>query len=596
MGGQKTQEEFARAVGYSREQIGHLETGRRLPDITSIAALFAPALGINDDTVTVASLVDLAAKARNEAPPDRITHTKTTETRTRTSFLEGESPGAARQHREAAQWAEMAEGDVIKAAREYALAGDIKAAADVLTDQGAMLSGHGKAFEAADVVDAILALIDAQPNGRATYTDTVCRLLSTRGDALIHTARAEEAERDYRAASELASGAVRANLIYRLSGCMAQSGRAVEAVAMARQTLDELPPHLSLIRAQLLVMESSGLIGLARYAEAERSAREVVTLAEALTPVVPLVAAGIRARGNNMLGALHAMRQDLQPAIAYWRATIDTARLAGIRSLEYRAQGNIAAASLELGDLNASAEACAQALEGLRQLGDQHGAARSLHLSATLAYMRGDVVGSIAQAEAACAAKQQIGDTASLALSRAQLGKSLLGDRQLDRAADALRTSLAEAEQAGNQRIGAYAAQVRAEVEIAQGDAAGAEARCRAALALSVVRQDVKLEDDLKRTLAIALFARNDDAQARDVLASSSLTNPENVIEQRLVAAMLALNSAERDETQRNLISHADDAQTRGYALSARRARELREAMADGSRVRALEAVLMGGA
>src|SRR5258708_18420260 len=55
-----TQAELARAVGYSREQITHLESGRRKPDPTTVAALFIPALDLQEEPELAARLLNLA--------------------------------------------------------------------------------------------------------------------------------------------------------------------------------------------------------------------------------------------------------------------------------------------------------------------------------------------------------------------------------------------------------------------------------------------------------------------------------------------------------------------------------------------------------
>jgi predicted ATPase/transcriptional regulator with XRE-family HTH domain len=72
-----TQDELGRAVGYSREQIARLESGKRLPDLAVIAALFAPTLGLHDDPATLAHLLHLAGQARGEEAPHEITITRT---------------------------------------------------------------------------------------------------------------------------------------------------------------------------------------------------------------------------------------------------------------------------------------------------------------------------------------------------------------------------------------------------------------------------------------------------------------------------------------------------------------------------------------
>jgi len=56
-------------VGYSESQISRLESNRRPPDLTTLAARFAPALGIEDEPEIVARLLELAAAARGEPPP-----------------------------------------------------------------------------------------------------------------------------------------------------------------------------------------------------------------------------------------------------------------------------------------------------------------------------------------------------------------------------------------------------------------------------------------------------------------------------------------------------------------------------------------------
>ena len=70
-----TQEELARAVGYSRAHFVRLEKNQRLPDLTTVVALFLPALEIGDQPELAQRLLELAALARNEAERVTITHT-----------------------------------------------------------------------------------------------------------------------------------------------------------------------------------------------------------------------------------------------------------------------------------------------------------------------------------------------------------------------------------------------------------------------------------------------------------------------------------------------------------------------------------------
>ena len=59
-----TQRELSIAVGYSVAQICMLEKGHRLPDLTAVAALFIPALDLQDEPELAARLLHLAAATR----------------------------------------------------------------------------------------------------------------------------------------------------------------------------------------------------------------------------------------------------------------------------------------------------------------------------------------------------------------------------------------------------------------------------------------------------------------------------------------------------------------------------------------------------
>ena len=64
-----TQLELSIAVGYSETQITRLEKNQRLPDITTVRALFIPALHIEDEPQIITRLLELAESARQEDAP-----------------------------------------------------------------------------------------------------------------------------------------------------------------------------------------------------------------------------------------------------------------------------------------------------------------------------------------------------------------------------------------------------------------------------------------------------------------------------------------------------------------------------------------------
>ena len=63
---QLTQRELAIAVGYTEGHISRLEKNQRLPDLATVAALFVPALLLEEEAETAAHLIQLAAAAHGE--------------------------------------------------------------------------------------------------------------------------------------------------------------------------------------------------------------------------------------------------------------------------------------------------------------------------------------------------------------------------------------------------------------------------------------------------------------------------------------------------------------------------------------------------
>ncbi len=82
---QLTQRDLGIAVGYSEAQISRLEKNRRAPDLTTLVALFVPALQIEDEPETVARMLELAAESRGEALAGRSVTIERVETRSKTN-------------------------------------------------------------------------------------------------------------------------------------------------------------------------------------------------------------------------------------------------------------------------------------------------------------------------------------------------------------------------------------------------------------------------------------------------------------------------------------------------------------------------------
>jgi predicted ATPase/transcriptional regulator with XRE-family HTH domain len=68
-----TQNDLAAATGYSCSLIGALERNDRLPAVAVVVQTYLPALGLQEEPLLAAQLVELAAAARGERPPSSLT-------------------------------------------------------------------------------------------------------------------------------------------------------------------------------------------------------------------------------------------------------------------------------------------------------------------------------------------------------------------------------------------------------------------------------------------------------------------------------------------------------------------------------------------
>src|SRR4029453_5134581 len=74
-----TQGDLAAAVGYSVSFVCDLEQNRRLPSVDVVWRQFVPALGLQEEEVVAAQLVEQAALTRGERPPPTVTLQRSTQ-------------------------------------------------------------------------------------------------------------------------------------------------------------------------------------------------------------------------------------------------------------------------------------------------------------------------------------------------------------------------------------------------------------------------------------------------------------------------------------------------------------------------------------
>src|SRR3712207_9366625 len=65
-----TQRELSIEVGYNFGQISRLEAGQRFPDPSVVAAVFVPALDLENEQAWATRLIELAEAARDQAEAD----------------------------------------------------------------------------------------------------------------------------------------------------------------------------------------------------------------------------------------------------------------------------------------------------------------------------------------------------------------------------------------------------------------------------------------------------------------------------------------------------------------------------------------------
>lgn len=326
-----------------------------------------------------------------------------------------------RLHHLAAKWSEFVAHDVLEAAHHYTRAGQLAQAVEALTDQVEPLLNQGQAFNAAALVDEMLA--QAQRRAKPSLSqpadgphDLIRQLLTIRGDLLVHTLRTAEAEENYRQALLLTTQPeVWANIVHRLAGYLLQHGQGREAARMCQEAAALVPNHTWLL-AQLAAIESAAHVSVGACEEAERVANQALALASQLLPVMPQLAEGVRARAYGTLGEAQRYQSRPEAALDSWQHAITAARRAGLRRLEYRYPGNMGLMLIELGRMDEAMGLCSEALVELNAIGDSYAAAQALAVIAFVHHVRGNQAATLEFTQQAGDLRRRLGDYAGAAV------------------------------------------------------------------------------------------------------------------------------------------------------------------------------------
>jgi ATP/maltotriose-dependent transcriptional regulator MalT/DNA-binding XRE family transcriptional regulator len=453
--------------------------------------------------------------------------------------LVGDVARRRRLHRLVADWFEQARGDVLEAAWHFGQAGDLSQAAEVLAGQGRALVRGGQALSAADLAGMLLTRASRRP-GPAR------QLHLLRGDLLVNTVRADEAEAAYREALVLSTTApLRAQVAWRLAESQLQRGQVAEALELCRRSAADLAPTDTLLRAQLAASEARAYLMLSQYDDAIGAGDRATALAGHLRTVVPKEAAEVRARALATLGIVARLRRQPE-AFASLRRAVAAAREAGLHELANRCLFNIGALRFELGQLDAALEVFDEVLAEMQAVGDSYGMARVLHAMAQVQRSGGDLEAALATLDRACTMKRELGDVLGLASSENSRAYALMSLGRVAEARTLVERILAETADMGEQWVRGHVLDTLGLVMLVAGEVDKAQATLREALALPG-RADPHSRAEIEAHLALALLVQGEVELAEQALEHGVPTEFGAEIELQLHFLDAALALARND-------------------------------------------------
>ena len=462
--------------------------------------------------------------------------------------LVGAASGRRRLHRLAALYCERVLDDPLEASWHYLRANDPAEAADLLATRAADLTASGRSGRAADLAAELLATGEVAG-------DAERRLLIARGDLLLHTERAGEAEDAYRdALARPAPPAVRAEAAWRLAQSLLQRGKVPEAVELCRGTAAGLTESQDVLRAQLGVVRSRGHLMLSEFDQAIAAAEEACEAAGRIAGVAPEVASAVRARGYWVLGVAARLRGRPDEATGWLCRAVTAARGAGLREVAGRALFNLGAIAHELGEIARAEQLYTEALAEAQPIGDGYGTARILHALGMARDLAGAPDEAIRLLDEAYALKLRMGDPLGAAASEHALALILLSQGRTEAARALLAAVLDAAGELGERRARAHYLDSLAMVDLADGDQRGARRHLAEAASIAAQVDNPSLSATIGVHRALALLASSDLAAARraagacaeQVAGARTRMHASVAVEQAALDACLALAAGDR--------------------------------------------------
>jgi ATP/maltotriose-dependent transcriptional regulator MalT len=497
--------------------------------------------------------------------------------------LVGDLSCRRRLHRLAAAWCTAA-GDILESGHHLGRTGDLVAAVDLLATRTDVLVGHGQALAAADLVADLLGRARAVPGDHATI---VRDLLVVRGDLLVNTVRAAEAEAAYREAHVDAPSMLRPHIADRLAQSLIQRGRAAEAVQLCHDTAATLTPADVLLDARLAATRCRAHQQLGQFDEAIVAAHRALDLAGQVGGDRPRPVADVQARAHMVLGDMLRLRGKLSQAVQHLRRGVDAARRADRPELAHRAMFSLGAAYGDQEDLDAAVAIFTEVLAALRSVGDSYFVARVLQAVARVRLGRGELDAALATIDEARRLRTVLGDAEGLLNCSSLRAEVLLALGRVTEARELMRRVVGRSQRTASPLDHAYNLTTFAVTQLMSGEPQSAVAGFRTALATPEVGETTyRLQVETYE--ALALLVTGDTRPAEGLLAWADATGadadevpPTVQLDRYLLRVALALAHHDPHTARRCAVEMAGYAEATGRHRDREIAARLVEAAED---------------
>lgn len=490
--------------------------------------------------------------------------------------LSADPPTAKRIHSLAASLYDKPDGDIVEAAFHFLQAGELERLTEVLATQAENLLARGLGDAALQVVD------EALPQVRNLGTNgayMLRHLLSLRGELLVSSPRAEEAEIAFREAYALAQqtsleAGPRIQLVSNLVNALLHRSRPSEVLEICKENA-EIAESGGVMAAQLASHEARAYLMLSKFTEAETTAQRALDLSKGFENITPRLVFRIRASALAIQGIVQHLRREHDAAVVSLREAITAARLAGSQQLEYRTLFNLANIYYDRGDFDSARQSLQEVLAGFRSLGDSFSEARALNSLGSISYVMAELDDALQNAERALEIKQQIGDNQGVVYAKNLKINVLLAAGRVNEALEFARQVVSELGITQEPRAQSAALDTLALAEIIAGEPDHALATLDRIDNLPGTK-DGRIISYMLNHRALALICKGELQATEETLAREvpAKGEPEIDLERELTLAILEWAKGDKTgciEAAKQVVQHSEKIGYRLYAEFARR-------------------------